>query len=159
MQCHRFTQNNRAINQIIFDTPVHKQTELASPVPKSAGNISARRLVDLRSQVKLSTRDTFPHRNSLLCLLFFFAEILLTSASISGLARIYLKPIHRTDPFRFERPKENQNRARSTYPRDACTAGEKVNLGEPHSKWQIQRQFTLGRQLLEVDSGRVLRQC
>lgn len=124
MQCHRFTQNNGAINQIIFDTPVHKQTELASPVPKSAGNISARRLADLRSQVKLSTRDTFPHRNSLLCLLFF-AEILLTSASISGLAGIYLKPI-RTDPFRFERPKkENQNRARSIYPRDACAAGEK----------------------------------
>jgi len=60
-----------------------------------------------------------------------------------------------TDPIRSENWKGTEKRARSIFCLGRLRSWRK---SKPHSKWQIQRQFTLVRQLLEVDFGRVLRQ-
>jgi len=60
-----------------------------------------------------------------------------------------------TDPIRSENWMGTEKRARSIFCLGRLRSWRK---SKPHSKWQIQRQFTLVRQLLEVDFGRVLRQ-
>jgi len=97
----------------------------------------------------LSTRDTFAHRNSLL-----FAFFCRNSINLSVNKRLRWD-LPETDPIRSENWKGTEKRARSIFCLGRLRSWRK---SKPHSKWQIQRQFTLVRQLLEVDFGRVLRQ-
>lgn len=142
-------ENNKAINQIIFDMPGTQTNRIGKPRFKVSLQYFSEQinrpevLRQIVHQGHVRTQEQF-----IVC---FFCRISINLRVNKRLS----SDLPETDRFRFETENEpkNEHVRYSQYERLRSWRKSK-----PHSKWQIQRQFTLVRQLLEVDFGRVLRQ-